>query len=54
MRFVRGSDRRGAGSGLGLYIARRVAQESGGRIDYAPRSPQGSVFTLTLPAVEQL
>jgi len=30
---------------------RRVAQESGGRVDYAPGVPRGSVFTLTLPAV---
>ena len=51
-RFVRG-DRRGAGSGLGLYIVRRVAQESDGRVDYAAREPRGSVFTLTLPAAEQ-
>jgi signal transduction histidine kinase len=49
-RFARGNGRRGGGSGLGLYIVQRVAQESGGRIDYAPREPRGSLFTLTLPA----
>jgi signal transduction histidine kinase len=49
MRFARGGGRRGGGSGLGLYIVRRVAQESGGRVDYAPREPHGSLFTLTLP-----
>jgi len=48
-RFGRGKSRRGAGTGLGLYIARRVALESGGRIAYAPREPRGSCFTLTLP-----
>jgi signal transduction histidine kinase len=49
-RFARGDDRRGGGSGLGLYIVRRVAEESGGSIDYAPNAPKGSIFTLHLPA----
>ena len=49
-RFARGDDRRGGGSGLGLYIVRRVAEESGGSVVYEPNVPQGSVFTLRLPA----
>ena len=49
-RFARGDDRRGGGSGLGLYIVRRVAEESGGSVDYEPNVPQGSIFTLRLPA----
>ncbi len=49
-RFGSGNGRRGGGSGLGLYIVRRVALESGGRVEYAPREPRGSCFTLTLPA----
>jgi signal transduction histidine kinase len=49
-RFARGNGRRGGGSGLGLYIVRRVAQETGGNVEYAPREPRGSTFTLTLPA----
>jgi two-component system sensor histidine kinase KdpD len=50
-RFARGDDRRGGGSGLGLYIVRRVAEESGGSVGYEPNLPQGSIFTLRLPAV---
>ena len=50
-RFARGDDRRGGGSGLGLYIVRRVAEESGGSVAYEPNVPQGSIFTLRLPAV---
>jgi signal transduction histidine kinase len=48
-RFARSDDRRGAGSGLGLYIVRRVVEETGGSVVYAPNAPQGSVFTVRLP-----
>ncbi len=50
-RFARGDDRGGGGSGLGLYIARRVAEESGGSIAYESNVPRGSVFTIRLPAL---
>jgi signal transduction histidine kinase len=48
-RFAPGEGRRGGGSGLGLYIVRRVAEECGGTVTYAPRDPRGSAFTITLP-----
>jgi len=38
------------GTGLGLYIVRRIIEKHGGSIAYAPREPQGSTFTMTLPA----
>lgn len=37
-------------AGLGLAVARRMAELQGGRVTYASRDGGGSVFTLTLPA----
>ena len=47
-RFVGGA-RQGTGSGLGLYIVRRIAEGHGGSVSFQPRSPRGSIFTLSLP-----
>jgi two-component system sensor histidine kinase KdpD len=42
-----------AGSiGLGLAIARRMAEAQGGAVSYAPHPRGGSVFTLSLPAAD--
>jgi two-component system, OmpR family, sensor histidine kinase KdpD len=40
----------GGGAGLGLSIARRMAEAQGGAVRYAPRDGGGSVFELRLPA----
>jgi len=48
-RFARSDARMGGGSGLGLYIVRRVAEESDGSVTYGAGAPHGSVFTLRLP-----
>jgi len=39
-------------AGLGLSIARRLAELQGGTVEYAPRDGGGSIFTLRLPAVD--
>lgn len=41
---------KGRGSGLGLAIVRRIVAEHGGSIDVADNVPQGTRFTIELPA----
>ncbi len=41
-----------AGAGLGLSIARRMAEALGGTLRHEPRPGGGSVFVLTLPAAD--
>jgi signal transduction histidine kinase len=49
-RFVQiDSSRRHDGAGLGLPIARWIADTHGGRLDLARSSPSGSTFVVTLP-----
>jgi signal transduction histidine kinase len=44
-----GLPRRRGGLGLGLPIARRIAELHGGALSVTPRSPRGSRFALDLP-----
>ncbi|HEV7179007.1 MAG TPA: ATP-binding protein [Candidatus Baltobacteraceae bacterium] len=44
-----GGVRAGGGTGLGLYIVRRIMEKQGGVSGYEPREPHGSRFFLDLP-----
>ena len=46
---VRGEQTTVPGYGLGLHVVKRVARLHGGRIDWRPNEPHGSIFRLTLP-----
>ena len=46
-RFSRISER-GAGMGVGLYIARGLVEQMGGRLGVEPRQGGGSAFWFTL------
>ncbi|MEM8608688.1 MAG: ATP-binding protein [Myxococcota bacterium] len=43
----------GEGTGLGLHLSRRIAQERGGELRYEPRPGGGARFVMELPAMEQ-
>ncbi len=40
------------GVGLGLYVARALAEAQGGTLSYVPRQPKGSTFVFRVPAVD--
>jgi signal transduction histidine kinase len=55
-RFVQAdtsSTRRSSGVGLGLAIAKGLAEAHGGALWYEPRHPRGARFTLFLPLIAQ-
>jgi two-component system, sensor histidine kinase and response regulator len=49
VRFENSLSTKVGGSGLGLYWAERIISMHGGRIDYRPNQPRGSVFSIVLP-----
>lgn len=50
-RFYRGSSSTAAeGSGVGLYLTRKIIEEQGGTVMVKQRHPRGANFQLTLPA----
>lgn len=48
-RFQRGDGVPGEGTGIGLWLAQRLAELQGGRIEVQRRQGGGSTFTLCLP-----
>ncbi|MCB0774115.1 MAG: ATP-binding protein, partial [Flavobacteriales bacterium] len=55
-KFFRGGDeatRRVKGTGLGLFIVRRLLEDLGGHVDYRPGGSGGSTFTATFPYREK-
>lgn len=51
-RFYRGSRRevrQTEGTGVGLYLTRKILEEQGGTVTVRPASVQGSIFTVQLP-----
>jgi len=54
-RFYRGADARrtGGGSGLGLFVARKIARAHGGDLVLADEGPRRVAFRLTIPQSEQ-
>ena len=52
-RFVRGSNALPGGTGLGLPVARAIAEAHGGRLDIDSREGHGTCVTLTLPVTPE-
>ena len=47
--FARAESAKAAGTGLGLYVARALAEAQGGTIESSPTEGGGATFTVTLP-----
>jgi two-component system, OmpR family, sensor histidine kinase CiaH len=42
--------RKAKGTGLGLYLCKKIAEDHGGRIHLGDNQPQGSIFTVQFPS----
>ncbi len=50
-RFSSARSATGRGTGLGLYIVRRITEAAAGTVQYTPLQPRGSLFTLAFPII---
>ena len=53
-RVDKARSRAAGGTGLGLSIVRDTAQQHGGTVTVSRREPEGSVFTVTFPAAQEV
>jgi len=48
-KYYRGNVRQKKGTGLGLYLTRKIVQEHDGSVKMRNNFPHGSIFEITLP-----
>jgi two-component system, OmpR family, sensor histidine kinase CiaH len=53
-KYYRGNMRQQKGTGLGLYLTRKIVQEHKGSIRMTDNNPRGSIFTITLNGQKNL
>lgn len=46
-KYYRSEDNKAKGTGLGLYVTRRIIKQNGGKLKYRPNIPSGSIFSIS-------
>lgn len=50
-KYYRGKNRQTKGTGLGLYLSKKIVRQHKGHIEIAANSPRGTIFTVTLQTI---
>ena len=48
-KYYRGANRQAKGTGLGLYLTKKIVKQHGGTISISANNPRGSIFTVKFP-----
>lgn len=49
-KYYRGARRQTKGTGLGLYLTKKIVEQHGGSINIQPNNPRGTIFTVQFPS----